>query len=240
MRIPQSILDLIKEDALAGVIELGDFLSSSFSFGQNWDESDQELLIEAYALIVSMEERGLITYFATSPTIDPDIQIACMHLKYFVDEVVKEAGAVYRSLNNQRKLEHFKSHFAFALGETFAYEFTDGDIDRVQEIINELRDLLKNDTSLDDGHKRRLLKRLEALQSELNKKVSDLSHFYGLMGDFGVAVGKLGKDAKPFTDRIREVIGIAWKAQARAEQLPSSAENPMLGHDGEPPALGNF
>ncbi|UVM48254.1 MULTISPECIES: hypothetical protein [unclassified Pseudomonas] len=97
--------------------------------------------------------------------------------------------------------------------------------------------MLAKDTLLDDGHKRRLLKRLEELQKELHKKVSDLSHFYALMGDFGVAVDKLGKGAKPFTDRIKELIGFAWKSQARAEQLPSSAENPMLEHDDEPPRL---
>lgn len=236
-RIPHYILEKVKEDPFLGVIELGEFLASSLNEGGGWEESDQDMLLEAYALVTSMSDVGMIEYTVIAPVLRTDLEVACIQLRTFVDEVVSQVTARYRALNNQRKLEQLKSHFALTLTDTFGYEFTEGDIDRVQELINELRDLLKNDSLLDEGHKRRLLKRLEALQSELNKKVSDLSHFYGLMGDFGVAVGKLGTDAKPFTDRIREVIGIAWKAQARAEQLPSSAENPMLSHDGEPPAL---
>lgn len=78
-----------------------------------------------------------------------------------------------------------------------------------------------------------ILKRLENLQSELHKRVSDLDRFWGLVGDAGVVLGKLGKDAKPIVDRVREVAEIAWKTQARTEELPSSSPNPMLGKDSE-------
>lgn len=50
-------------------------------------------------------------------------------------------------------------------------------------------------------------KKLGGTAKELNKKVSNPSHFYTLMGNFGVAIGKLGKDAKPFTNRIGELLG---------------------------------
>jgi hypothetical protein len=50
-------------------------------------------------------------------------------------------------------------------------------------LINELRDELSKESELDEAHKQRLLKRLEALQKELHKKVSDLDHFCGLLGD---------------------------------------------------------
>jgi hypothetical protein len=116
--------------------------------------------------------------------------------------------------------------------------FTEGHIKRFQELINELRDELSKQSELDEAHKRRLLKRLEALQKELHKKVSDLDHFRGLLGAFSVAVGKLGTDAKPVVDRVKEIVHIAWKSEARSEQLSSSAENPLLGNDAEPPALG--
>lgn len=104
-------------------------------------------------------------------------------------------------------------------------------------MINELRDELSKQSELDKAHKRRLLKRLEALQKELHKKVSDLD-FFGILGAFGVAAGKLGTDAQPVVDRVKEIVHIAWKSEARAEQLSNSAENPLLGNDAEPPALG--
>ncbi len=54
-------------------------------------------------------------------------------------------------------------------------------------------------------HQQRILKRLEKLESELHKKVSDLDKFWGLIGDADVAIRKFGKNAKPIVDRIKEM-----------------------------------
>lgn len=72
---------------------------------------------------------------------------------------------------------------------------------------------------------------MERLQSELHKKGSDLDKFWGLIGDAGVAIGKFGKDAKPFVDRIREITGIVWRTQSAAEELPSGTKIPFLDSD---------
>lgn len=116
------------------------------------------------------------------------------------------------------------------LNKGFFYEFTDGDLHRIQQLINELRDHVSESTLFDDGHKSRLLRRLEALQSEMHKKVSDVDRLWGLIGDAGIAIGKFGKDAKPFVDRIKELSQITWRTQSRAEELPSGAPNPFLEH----------
>jgi hypothetical protein len=121
-----------------------------------------------------------------------------------------------------------KAKFAAKLGAGFAYEFSEGDLNKVQTSINELRDLISASEIIEDNHKQRLLKRLEHLQSELHKKMSDLDRFWGFVGDAGVVMGKFGKDAKPITDRIREIMKIVWNTQARAEELESGAPNPFL------------
>jgi hypothetical protein len=72
------------------------------------------------------------------------------------------------------------------------------------------------------------LKRLESLQAEMHKRVSDLDRFWGLIGDAGVVLGKFGKDAKPFVDRIRDIADIVWRTQSRAEELPSGTSSPLL------------
>jgi hypothetical protein len=41
-------------------------------------------------------------------------------------------------------------------------------------------------------------------------------------------MGKFGKDAKPLTDRIKEIMNIVWRTQARAEELENGAPNPFL------------
>ena len=48
------------------------------------------------------------------------------------------------------------------------------------------------------------------------------------VGDAGVVMGKFGKDAKPLTYRIKDIVNIVWRTQARAEELESGAPHPFL------------
>lgn len=233
MRIPQEVLKVVGDDPIEGAIGICRFAINFRSDSGDWTEDVHGVLLEATAALMSLEEHGLVENGNGHPDVEGHMGYVCNNMqRYLFDSLADFVGQ-----SSAKKLEALKKSFGITLANGFAYEFTDGDLNRIQDLINELRGLLASDSALDDGHKRRLLKRLEELQKELHKKVSDLSHFYSLMGDFGIATGKLGKDAKPFTDRIGELLKFAWKAQARAEQLPSSAENPMLGHDSEPPRL---
>jgi len=121
-----------------------------------------------------------------------------------------------------------KARFLSKLKATFAYEFSDGDLKRIQTVLNELRDLVNASEIFDAKHKQRILRKLESLQSALHKRVSSLDKFWGLIGEAGVALGKFGKDAKPFVDRIKEIAQIVWCTQARAEELPSGTPLPLL------------
>lgn len=234
MSIPQEILATARDNPIEGAIGICRFAINFGSSSGDWTEDVHGVLLEATAALLSLEEHGLIENDNGHPDVEGHMGYVCNNMQRFLQNSLAD----FIGQSSAKKLEALKKSFGISLANGFAYEFTDGDLSRIQKLIDELRGLLAEDSGLDDGHKRRLLMRLEELQKELHKKVSSLNHFYSLMGDFGVAVGKLGKDAKPFTDRIGELLGFAWKAQARAEQLPSSAENPMLGHEGEPPRLG--
>jgi hypothetical protein len=63
---------------------------------------------------------------------------------------------------------------------------------------------------------------------ELHKKMSNLDKFWGLIGDAGVTLGKFGEEAKPFVDRIREIVDIIWRVQSIAEELPIGNSQPLL------------
>ena len=117
------------------------------------------------------------------------------------------------------------------IGKAFAYEFSDGDLEQIQKSINALRDLVAASDFFGVNHKSRLLKRIERLQQELHKKQSDLDHFWGLVGDAGVVLGKFGSDAKPFVDLIKEITNVVWRTQARAEELPSDSKPALLSND---------
>lgn len=142
--------------------------------------------------------------------------------------LVNALTAHFQKAISDRTIESHAVRFRRLFAKEFAYEFTDGDLARIQQLLNELRDMVVESTKFAEDHRQRVLRRLEKLQGELHKKVSDLDRFWGLVGEAGVAVGKFGKDAKPFVDRIKEVADIIWRTQAHAEQLPSDAHSPLL------------
>ena len=118
--------------------------------------------------------------------------------------------------------EKYKRSFERKFGKGFLYQFSDGDLKRIQTLINELREIISKTEALDEDHRSRLLKRLEKLQSELHKTVSDLDRFWGLLIEGSVVLKKIGENAKPIVDRIQEIVNIVWRVQARAEELPSN------------------
>lgn len=111
------------------------------------------------------------------------------------------------------------------------YKFTDGDLSRIQGIINELRDMITGSDYFSENHKERLLKRLEEMQLELHKKMSSVDKFWGFIMDAGPALGKFGSDAKPFFDRINELSQIVWRTQSITQELPSATPLPLLFQD---------
>lgn len=153
-----------------------------------------------------------------------------MQVSFLEQEILK---SYYQLTEDDQKIANFKGKFATMIGKSFVYEFTEGDLKKIQELLNELRGLVSDSHLFEDTHRRRLLKRLEKLQQELHKKQSDLDHFWGLVGDAGVALGKFGKDAKPIVDRIREITHIVWRTQTRAEELPSGSLPPLLTNDSD-------
>lgn len=237
MAIPEDVLQQVRDNPIEGAIGVCRFAlkeaDSDRNFDGGWTEDDHSVLLEAAAIILHLEDQQLVSHLVAAPDVDSSMEYVCTSLRKFLQQVQHELIGQTSS----SKLDSLKKKFAVSLTNGFGYEFTDGDLKRIQQLINELREMVSANTELDAGHKQRMLKRLEKMQSELHKKMSDISRFYELMGDAGVALGKLGEGAKPFVERIKELAGIAWKSQARAEQLQSDAENPMIGHESEPKLL---
>lgn len=195
---------------------------------QNWNEHEYGVLIEAYALLVEIFQAKLIPIVLQIPPLKGNANSDCQLISEFMNAV----KSLLKQEQSKLHIDSLRQRFRTTLSGSFAYEFSQGDLDRVQILVSELRDLIRNSVDLDPGHKQRLLERLERLQRELHKKISDLDRFWGLIGDAGVVLGKLGKDAKPIVDRIREIAGIVWQTQARSEELPTGSSLPSVGTDG--------
>ena len=133
------------------------------------------------------------------------------------------AHSFFRQQATLYSLEQHISHFEQKMNKGFLYTFSDGDVKRIEVLINQLRELIMTTEDLQEDHKSRLLKKLEKLQSELHKTMTDLDHFWGLLIEGGVVLQLLGEKAKPILDCIKEISEIVWLAQAIATGLPSNA-----------------
>lgn len=225
MLFTEKFLEDLKNDPLAGTISIVRNVQDRMNpHAEEWEQSDFDNLIEAYALIVEIAESGLLDIEPPTIEITGTFNNDCSQINTFLTHLEQHCISEASKL----KLESLKKHFKTSLGSGFCYEFSQGDLEKLQGLINQLRDLISSSNGLEKDHQRRLLARLEKLQSEMHKKVSDLDRFWGLVGDAGVVMGKLGNDAKPIVDRIKELADIVWRTQSRAEELPSGTQLPML------------
>ena len=152
-------------------------------------------------------------------------------IKNIKEEVMPLINEELKKLN-KRKFLYAIQEKKLSINKGFCYEFSSSDLSRVQQLIDELRSKISSSELFEKDHQQRLLRRLENLQIELHKKMSNMDILWGLVGDAGVAIGKFGEDAKPFVDRIKELTEIAWKTQAKAEKLPKPSRNPLLEVEG--------
>lgn len=108
------------------------------------------------------------------------------------------------------------------------YEISEANIEKIQTLVNQLREQITESSVITQNHRQRLLKKLERLQQELHKKMSDLDRFWGFIGELGIVSGKFGNDVKPLVDRGRELASIVYETEADSAELP---------HDKLPPNL---
>lgn len=198
--------------------------------GTGWTSHEYSCMLEGYALLQTMIEADLLKITANTLILTGTLEEDCPSLSAFIREVQSKVEVLATHSN----LDRLKSRFAQTLKSGFAYEFSQADLERIQKLVNELRDQVSSSPVFEEQHRTRLMKRLENLQRELHKRVSDLDRFWGLIGDAGVAIGRFGKDAKPIVERITEIAQIVWHTQAQSEGLPSTTEMPLLNSGSKP------
>jgi len=227
----------LKDDPVRGAVQLIQLAWDNLGDDpETWHDSDHGVLLETYALLAELSESGLIQIaapnFSPIGLVDQD----CAAISQWIHLVKSQLVKAHSKLH----ILSLRARFRASLAAGFCYEFSQGDLERIQTLINQLRDLVAKSGEFEKDHQHRLLKRLENLQLEMHKRVSDLDRFWGLIGDAGVAIGKFGKDAKPFVDRIKEITDIVWRTQSRAEELPSGTSIPRLeNREDEPDTHGD-
>jgi hypothetical protein len=229
MSYSAEFIESLRSDPVSGALKICSGVIYRAEQTGEWDTETYDSMLEAYALLNSMIEGKLLDISVIPCVISAKVDSDCSEILRYVSDISETCN----EMSTRSRLASLQTHFAAALGTGFSYEFSQGDLDRIHQLIAELRKLISESSEFEQPHQRRLLIRLERLQSEMHKRVSDLDKFWGLVGDAGVALGKFGNNAKPFVSLVKEITDIVWRTQARAEELPSNSPLPRL--DGPSP-----
>ena len=135
-----------------------------------------------------------------------------------IDAVLSYFGQLRERVRSELTGRHSRGYFETKTEEYLAlfvkaqiYEFPEPEYRRVQDLINELRELLRATSLITEEHQRRLLRRLEAMHAELHRKTNDIERFWGFLGEAAIVMRKFGEDLQPVSERVRELGGIVLR-----------------------------
>ena len=138
---------------------------------------------------------------------------------------------IIRGSFSAKNYDNYLGKFEAAFGTGIFYELSDDDISEIQKHINNLRSLISETELLDEDHRRRLLRRLEILQAELHKRVSDYDRYYGMAVEFYVLFKKYGEGMNQICNEFKEILRIVFQSHSEREHLPAGEELPLLPTD---------
>ncbi len=93
--------------------------------------------------------------------------------------------------------------------ENHLVRLTKEQVEEIEGHINEARQKIRSSNAFEEKHKRRLLNRLEKLQSEINKKISDLDVMLAGVTEVTAVAGQSAKNLNPVVDLFKKIFLIA-------------------------------
>jgi hypothetical protein len=145
-------------------------------------------------------------------------------IRAYINIVFDEA----KRIKINRILNDEEINFKSIRANSYEYEFKDDDFKRLQELINKLRELLQRSPEISENHRFRLLNRLEGLQKELHKRVSNLDRALGFLLDVSIIVKQTGEGAKPIADLAKEISKLITQVILISKGLPPGEIPPLL------------
>ena len=98
------------------------------------------------------------------------------------------------------------------------------DKSRVLELCIDMRKIVFASDHFDEPHKRRLLDRIAAIEHQVHQPNGLFDVVRGGIDEVGETLGKFGKNIKPLTDRMAEVVQIVRRSTKQYDQLPAPEE----------------
>lgn len=104
----------------------------------------------------------------------------------------------------------------------FAYEFTQNDLDQIQQILNQLRNLLSSTDAISPEHRDRVLKKFERLQRELHKRTPTLRNVRDTILELGLLAQAAEEAGQPILRLTWQLAQVISAVQRSAFGLPPS------------------
>lgn len=158
------------------------------------------------------------------PEIGPQRHQNIAHIKAFFSQVSQSVRSELTRRHAKGYFESKTEEYVSLFSKASVYEFSETDFKRMLDLVEELRQLIRDSSLITDEHKRRLLRRLEAMKGELYQKTSDIDRFWGFLGDAGIAMRKYGDDLAPISQRVLELGGIVIGAIFHKEGIRALPE----------------
>lgn len=188
---------------------------------QGWQDRDYEVLSEAYAVVSTVLDSGLLKIRIEAPSLRGRIKEDCTAINQYLNRLVKECTQI----KSQERIEQIKANVRQSLGVVTQpepdghYQLDAQDLQRMEELISQLQSALNACSVLTEPHKARLRARIERMRRELRPQVPDLDRVWGLIGDARVLIEKIGAQARPMVSRLTELGELTWRIQSRTEGL---------------------
>ncbi len=217
-------------DSLKAVIRVcNDFnaliANSTTDLGDFGDEYEQTLA--AWSLVLELCDRAdlrppVVDFTGANETNAANIR-----------EAICVLGSDVSLAMTNETLRKMRANYAAQLEGIPLYEVSDEDLSLVQQRLTDLRGLIQASGVLNDDQRKRLLARLEVVQTGLHKKMSNLDGIFGFLFDLSALQSEIGADAKPFLDRAKDIARVAEVAYSMTHGMrPSDLPQLLPGRSG--------
>uniref|UniRef100_UPI003B51914E hypothetical protein n=1 Tax=Roseovarius indicus TaxID=540747 RepID=UPI003B51914E len=196
-------------------------------FNLFWQKLQEMSLMDKSKFIESEHFDELEVYIDAKPTLFPKRAVTL--LKNPGTTSAARHQVIHRVLTILEALKKVPENIqedALATSDALIPSFSlpEKDKDRIAELCEKMRRIIFSTTDFDEPHRLRLLNRIAAIEAEIHKPKGMFDVVRGGIDDLGETLGKFGKDIKPLTDRMQEVVSIARKNTKEYDQLPEPEE----------------
>lgn len=137
-----------------------------------------------------------------------------------IEKFFMETCRTYERKYQQANLDDIKKKFASKLKSENVYTADDNEVIILKKQLIALRNEVEKNSLLDEDYKFRIIRKIDKILSTSYKSMTDLNPFWGLIGEKGIIIGKVGTEKKVIPELINFLADTIWKIQLRSEKMP--------------------